>query len=360
MTPWLAFLITLSFIILVHEMGHFLMARAVGVKVERFSLGFGPCLARFTRKGTEYAISLFPFGGYVKMAGESAEESPKQPWEYRARSVGERMAIVFAGPFINYAVGFLLFFLIFLWGAPILSATVGEVLKGYPAEAAGLRKGDRILKVNGKSMEDWEEVTQAIRRETASVTLLVERQGEVFDLTLTPKVSEAKNLFGVQSRVGMVGITPSGQTLTRRYPVGQALAKAGERIWGLTLLTLEALFKLASGGISFKESITGPIGIFYITSAVAEQGLLSLLQLIGILSTSLGLFNLLPIPVLDGGHLAFLALERIKGKPVSSRTQEMMTRVGMGFLLVLLVVVTYNDLIKFKIADRFLPFLGRD
>ena len=354
MSPWLAFIVTLSLIILVHEMGHFFMARAVGVKVERFSLGFGPRLARVTRGGTEYVLSLFPFGGYVKRAGELGGEEgrPKRPWEYRARSVGERMAIVFAGPFINYGVGFMLFFLIFLWGAPVLTATIGEVLKGYPAEAAGLKKGDRILKVNGKPVDNWEEVTEAIHRQTESVTLDVQRESKVFDLTLAPKVNELSNLFGSRSRVGMIGITPSGETVTHRYPLLPALGKAAERVWGLTCLTLQALFRMATGGLSIKESVTGPIGIFYITSAVAEQGWVSLLQLIAVLSTSLGLFNLLPMPVLDGGHLAFLLVERVKGRPVSIRTQEVMTRVGLGLLLVLLVVVTYNDLIKFKIADR--------
>ena len=355
----IAFLFTLSLIILVHEWGHFFIARAIGVKVERFSLGFGPRLLRIARGGTEYCLCLFPFGGYVKMAGESAEESqPQRPDEYRSRSVGERMAIVFAGPFINYLVGFGLFVLIFLWGAPVVSTRIGEVLKDYPAESAGLKSGDRILEVDGKPVDNWEEVTQAIHKQTTQVNLKIERQSQILNLSLKPNVNEITNVLGARIRVGMVGITPSDEIQTRRYPLGQAVVKAAWRVWTLTSLTLQALCRIASGGLSLKESVTGPIGIFYLTSAVAQQGLVSLLQLIALLSTNLGLFNLLPIPVLDGGHLAFLLLERLKGKPVSLRAQEVMTQVGLGLLVLLLVVVTYNDLIKFKIASRFLPFLG--
>ncbi|MBI3333550.1 MAG: RIP metalloprotease RseP [Candidatus Omnitrophica bacterium] len=360
MSPWLAFLVTLSLIILVHELGHFFMARAVGVKVERFSLGFGPRLLRFTRGGTEYALSLFPIGGYVKMAGESPEGASNHPWEYQARPVRERIGIVLAGPLINYALGFLLFAAIFAAGAPFVTAQIGKVLEEYPAAQAGLKGGDRILSVEGKPVESWEEVTEAIRRQTQSVSLTIQRGEESFTQVLQPKVKETTNLLGLKVRVGMIGILPSDEVRIRRYPLPVALWKAGERVWILTSMTLQALWRMATGGLSIRESVTGPIGIFFITSSVAEQGLLSLLQLIAVLSTSLGLFNLLPIPVLDGGHIAFLVLEGIQGRPVSARTQEVMTRLGLGLLTLLLLVVTYNDILRFKIIDHFLPFLGRE
>ncbi len=360
MSPWIAFLVTLSVIILVHEWGHFLIARAIGVRVERFSLGFGPRLLKFRRGDTEYALSLFPFGGYVKMAGEAmeADAGPKKLWEYRARSPLERASIVLAGPFINYLLGFGLFLFIFVVGAPMVSSRIGQVLEGYPAAAAGLKSGDRIVAVNSKPVSTWEEVTQAIHSETTWLTVAAEREGISLSVRLEPRVDEVTNLIGVRLRVGMIGITPSDEVLTRRYPPGEAAVKAAQRIWGLTTLTLQALGRIMGGGLSIKESITGPIGIFHITSSVAEQGWVSLLQLIAILSTSLGLFNLLPIPVLDGGHLAFLLMEQFRGRPVSFRAQEMMTRVGLGLLCLLLVVVTYNDLVKFKLTPRFLPFLG--
>ncbi len=357
---WLAVVVTFSIIILVHELGHFLVARRVGVRVERFSLGFGPRLLKVRRGETEYVLSLFPIGGYVKMAGEESDEgAPKRPWEYRARSVWERMGIVAAGPLVNYAVGFALFALIFLVGAPILTPKVGGILEGYPAASSELKVGDRILSVNNTRVETWEEMTRTIQRQVGTVALTVDRAGSVLSVTIQPSVREVTNLVGSKVRVGMIGITPSDEVQVRRYPLPQALVKAGERVWMLTSVTLQALWRMATGGLSIKDSVTGPIGIFVITSSVAEQGLISLLQLVALLSTSLGLFNLLPLPVLDGGHLAFLLVERLKGTPVSFRAQEMMTRVGLGLLVLLLVVVTVNDLARFRIADRLLPLWGR-
>ncbi len=357
MSPWLAVLGTLSFIIIVHEWGHFIVARRIGVKVERFSIGFGPKLFGFTRGETEYVICLFPFGGYVKMAGEAEEEGPVKPWEYRARPIWQRMAIVLAGPAVNYVTGFLLFAFIFVVGAPILSAKIGVVLKDYPAAVAGLREGDRVLSVNGKPTQSWDEVTKEIHSQTQSVTLVVQREGRTLTCVLQPQVKEVANLLGVKMKIGMVGIAPSDEAFTRRYPIHQAVAMAGERVVTLTVMTVQALWRIATGGMSVKESMTGPVGIFVLTSTVAQQGIMHLLQLIAVLSTSLGFFNLLPVPVLDGGHCLFLAIEKLKGSPVSLRIQEMMVRMGLGLLLLLLVVVTYNDVIRFGIVDKLFPFL---
>lgn len=259
------------------------------------------------------------------------------------------MAIVFAGPFVNYLLGFGLFVAIFLVGAPTLGTKIGQVLEGYPAAEAGVRPGDRIQGINGRPVENWEEVTRAIHSQMTPVLLTVERDHQMLTLAVQPKVEVMANLLGSKVRVGMIGITPSEEILTRRYPFHLAVLKSADRVWTLTTLTLQAFWRILTGGLAIRESITGPIGIFHITSSAAAQGLVYLLQLIAVLSTSLGLFNLLPIPVLDGGHLAFLLLERIKGSPVNIRTQEMMTRVGLGLLMLLLVVVTYNDLIKFKL-----------
>ncbi len=358
MISWLAFLVTLSLIILVHEWGHFVMARAIGVKVERFSFGFGPRVAGWTRRGTEYWLSLLPFGGYVKLAGESEEGGgPAKPWEYRGRSIPERFAIVAAGPLINYLLGFLLFFVVFQIGAPVFTTRIGRVMEDYPAARAGLLAGDRVLAVNGAPVKTWEEMTRAIQRQTESVSLTLSREGTTFVKEIQPKVTERAGLFG-RTRVAMVGIVPSDEVQVQRYPAGEAFAKAGYQIGFLTRVTLQSLWGIATGGVSIKESVTGPIGIFHITATVAEQGVAPLLQLIAILSTSIGLFNLLPIPVLDGGHLAFLVAERFRGRPVGMRAQEAMTRVGLGLLLLLLAVVTYNDLLRFDVGGKIWGLFG--
>ncbi|MBI3323410.1 MAG: RIP metalloprotease RseP [Candidatus Omnitrophica bacterium] len=358
MMPWLAFLVTLSLIILVHEWGHFVVARAIGVKVERFSFGFGPRLAGWVRGGTEYWLSLLPFGGYVKLAGEAQESGrPAQTWEYRGRSILERIAIVAAGPAINYLLGFLLFFVVFQIGAPVFTTQVGQVMAGYPAADGGILPGDRILAVNGVPVKNWEEMTRAIQRQTHTVSLTVEREGKAFPKTLRPKVTERAGLFG-RARTAMVGIMPSDNAQVQRYPAGEAFRKAGTQVAFLTRVTLESLWGIATRRISLKESVTGPIGIFHITASVAEQGVTPLLWLIATLSTSIGLFNLLPVPVLDGGHLAFLVAERLRGRPVSMRAQEAMTRVGLGLLLLLLAVVTYNDFLRFDVGGRLRGLFG--
>ena len=359
MSSWIAFLVTLSLIILVHEWGHFVIARRIGVKVERFSFGFGPVLLRWRRGQTDYALSLLPFGGYVKLAGESEEvPGPVKAWEYRARSIPERMGIVFAGPLVNYLLGFLLFFIVFMVGSPVYTSRIGRVIEDYPAQAADLRPGDRIVAVDGQPVKSWEEMTRAIQIQTRSVTLTVEREGRRFQQTIEPKVTQRKAWFGPTRPIAQVGIAPSDEVEVQRYPPVAAFFKAAHQVWFLTRITLQALWTIATGGLSLRETVTGPIGIFYITATVAQQGLISLLQLIAVLSTSIGLFNLLPVPVLDGGHLAFLAAEWLRGRPLSVRIQEAMTRVGLGFLLLLLAVVTYNDLLRFDIGGRVLSFFS--
>lgn len=353
MIAWLAFIATLSVIILVHEWGHFVMARRIGVRVERFSFGFGPRLLRWRRGGTEYALSLLPFGGYVKLAGESGEEpGPSRPWEYRSRSVRERMAIVAAGPVINYALGFLLFFGVFLVGATVFTTQVGRVQAGYPAAEAGLKELDRVLAVNGRPVEDWSDMTRAIQAQTESVALTIEREGKRLERLLRPKVLERAGLFGARIRTGVIGISPSGETRVQRYPAPQALAKAGYQLWFLTAETVRSFWAIAVGARSIQESFAGPVRIFDITSAVAAQGVVSLLQWVALLSTCIGFFNLLPIPVLDGGHLAFLAVEWLRKQPVSGRIQERMTQVGLTLLVLLLAVVTYNDLVSMDLFGR--------
>lgn len=357
MISWLAFIFTLGAIVMIHEWGHFIVARLVGVKVERFSFGFGPVIWKKQGVQTEYVLSLLPLGGYVKLAGETDDEKrgPPKPWEYRGRPISDKAAIILAGPLINYGLGFTLFFTVFVFGTGTLTPRVGRLMQGYPAAAAGLQAGDLITAVNGQPIQTWEEMTRAVQNSPDGVTLAIDRAGTRFDKTIQPKISEQPPLFGKTKRIGMIGV----EVIVRRYSVPRAFVKAGQQVWLLTTSTIFSLWSIAAGSMPLKESFTGPIGIFQITASVAHQGIVPLLQLIAILSTSIGFFNLLPIPVLDGGHLLFLAVEKLRGRPVSERAQENCVKVGMGLLMALLVVVTYNDLVRMGLVGRIARLFGR-
>ncbi len=355
MTP-LILLVALSVLILVHEAGHFVVARRLGVRVERFSIGFGPVLLRWRRGETDYAVSAFPLGGYVKMAGETADDRRTGArWEYGSHPVRHRAGIVVAGPLVNYVTGTLLFIALFWAGAPTMMATVGGVLAGYPAAAAGLRPGDRITAVAGEPVDSWEQVTAQIRRRTsgAPIPLTIRRGGAEQVIAVTPTIRSGRTLFGRTVRTAVVGLTPSDDVRIVRMSLPAAVAHGVERTWMLTAMTLQSLWQLVTGALPIKESLTGPVGIFYITSSAAALGWRYVLQLFAVLSVSLAIFNLLPLPVLDGGHLLFLAIERLRRRPVSTKVQEVATQAGMVLLLGVLLVVTYNDLAKFQLLSRF-------
>lgn len=350
----LIFLVVLGLLILIHEFGHFYFARSLGVKVERFSIGFGPVLTRIRGKQTEYCISAIPLGGYVKLAGETlSEETTGDPSEFVTRPIWQRFLIIFAGPLANYLLAFLLFWVIFLMGSPALTNEVGKILEGYPAEKAGLQEGDRILAVSGKEVQHWEEVSGEIRRHQGeSLRLKIDRSGTLLEVSLVPRVEERRNLLGQSVKTPLVGIAPKEEVIQIRYSFWEAMNRAAEKLILFTQMTFSALWLMITGALPLKESVTGPIGIFYLASGAAQLGLVYLLQMTAAVSASLAIFNVLPIPVLDGGHLFFLAIEAIKRKPLSMKTQEVMSRMGLAFLLLVMVFVFYNDFVRFGIIEK--------
>lgn len=357
----LLFATVLSILIVVHEWGHFYVAKRLGIRVERFSIGFGPKLLGLQKGETEYRLSLFPVGGYVKLAGETPEEGLRgEKWEYLSRSVGERFAVVFAGPFLNYLLAFFVFTAVFVIGNPQLTSKIGEVKRGYPAEEAGLLKGDRVVSIDGRGIRFWDEVIGAIHEtsEAQSLRLAVERQGKEIVFNVRPKEVEEKDLFGEKKRFALIGISHSEEVVSVKYPLHRALSSAAKQQAHITTVTLKALVRMITGHLPLKESLTGPIGIFMITDQAARLGLAYLLQIVALLSTSLAIFNVLPIPALDGGHLFFLSIERLKGKPVSERVQELSRQVGMAFLLMLMLVVFYNDFSRFKVFEKLSGWFG--
>jgi len=340
--------IVFSILILVHEFGHFWMARRVGVKVEVFSLGFGPKLFSFKRSDIEYRISAIPFGGYVKMAGEEPTEDRRgERWEFLSQTVGNRLKIIFAGPLLNYLLGFILFSMVFYIGYPSLTTKIGELLDGYPAKESGIRTGDKIIAIDGRAVRNWEEMTEIVHKKTGgAISLTLVRDGKEFSIKLSPKVKEVKNILGQKIKIGLIGIAPSEEVENIRYSFLESIKFGFLRLMKLTTLTYQALWRILTGGLSLKESVSGPIGIFKLTASAAKLGIVYLLQMMALITASLAIFNLLPIPVLDGGHMIFLMLEKLRGRPISRRTQEIATQAGLAFLIALMLFVSYNDILR--------------
>lgn len=347
------FLIVLSILVIVHEFGHFMVARHLGVKVEKFSFGFGPKIISFKGSQTEYIISWIPLGGYVKMAGDEPSEAKNQPWEFLSKSIGDRFQIIFAGPLLNYLLAFLIFSFIFMFGSPTLATEVGSLLKDYPAEKNGILIGDNVLAVDGVKVKYWEDMTAIIHKHDASpIKFSIDRKGKMLALEVRPIVRQMKDIFGKAQNIALVGIAPAQRMETVRYGFLESFSMGAKKLWQLTAITYKALWYMVTGRLSFKESMTGPIGIFIITGKAAQLGLIYLVHLMGILSASLAIFNVLPFPVLDGGHLLFLAVERLRGKPLSVRTQEIIANVGVSLLILLTVFIFYNDIMKFGITEK--------
>jgi len=340
-------LIIFSILIVIHEFGHFIAARQAGVKVEKFSIGFGPALLKIKGKETLFLICLFPIGGYVKLAGDNRTDRKGFKYEFLSQSPGVKMRIVFAGPLFNYLLAFLIFIIIALLGFPYFDTVIGNVLEGYPAHHAGLKKGDKILEVNSKEVDNWQEMAEMIRKAKDSVFLKVKREREVFSLEVSLKDKNIKDDFGREKKVSLIGISASSEIKIVKYSFAKAILKGIESLFNFTLIIFKGFLLMILGIVPFKEGIAGPIGIFFITSEIIQVGITALLQLVAILNLSLAIINLFPIPILDGGHIIFFGLEKIRNKPLSQKTEDIFTRIGLVFLSLLMSFAIYNDLVKF-------------
>ncbi len=354
----LVFVVCLGVLILVHELGHFIFARIFGVRVKRFSIGFGsPILVLGRdRKGTEYVIAPIPFGGYIEMAGESPATAEGSPDEFMSKPVGQRMAIVFAGPLINYLFGFLLFWLIYSIGAPELVPVIGGTLENSPAQKVGLRKGDRILAVNGKQVDLWDEMRDLIASNPNKVIVLKVKRGEkVFEVSITPEEQEVIDGLGERRVVGIIGIKPDLSAYKEvRFSPPKAFVKAMEKTKMVTIGIVRALKLLLTGNRRVRESVSGPIGIYEITAQAREVGINVLILVLAILSISLAVFNLIPIPMLDGGHLLLFAVEAILGRPLPQRAYDYAMRFGFAIILLITAFVMYNDIRRLMQRKRVL------
>lgn len=357
----LSFIFVLGVLVVVHEFGHFLMARAVGIRAEKFSIGFGPVL--FSRRigETEFAVSLLPLGGFVKLAGESPEEAKGAAWEFQSRPLWQRVAVVLAGPLMNAFLAYVLFAAVFLTGQPTLTSKIGKVLEGTPAAQAGVRENDRILGVNGRDVATWDEVLREIHKAGGvSVVLSIERDGARKDVPVTPIQRETRDLSGKKTTRSFLGVAPASEIIHLKTGFGEAWGLAARRVWDLTAMIFVSLGLMISGALPFKESMTGPIGIFFMTQQAAQMGVAYLLYFMGSLSVSLFVLNLLPIPVLDGGHLLFMLIEKLKGSPLNEKVREKMTQGGMVLLLGLMAFVVLQDISRFSILENLMNLVRKN
>ncbi len=339
------FLLILSVVVFVHEFGHFWVARRNGVRVEVFSIGFGPELFGWTdRRGTRWKFALVPLGGYVKMLGE--EETPgaaRTPDAFPAKRVGQRMAIVAAGPLANFLFAVLVFALLFLvYGKPYAPPVVGDVMPDSPAAAAGLLPGDRILAVNGETVDSFEDLQRIVRDAPGTpLVFTVRRDGRTLELTVVPELREVETPAGTV-RIGLVGVTSRGLEYRRLGP-GSALVEAVAETGRMIAGTLQAVGQMIVGTRGTEE-LGGPLRIAQMSGEIARQGLVPVLWFAAILSLNLGLINLFPIPMLDGGHLLLYTIEAARGRPLSERSQEILFRIGLAMVVTLMLFATWNDL----------------
>jgi regulator of sigma E protease len=352
-------LLILGVLVIVHEAGHLVVARWAGVRILRFSVGFGPRLWTFKRGHTEYAISAIPLGGYVKMSGEQRAEHAHKPYDYLSKPPGARALIIFAGPFVNYLVAFLSLWTVYVIGYPELLPAVGKIVDGMPAQAAGIAVGDHILAVNNAQVRTWEELTTAVYASPdRPITLRIERQGEERTVRLTPDAKDITDPLGRRKTIGLIGVGPSGEF--RPYKLGpvEAFGRAFRQQIQWTEETFAAMGSLLTGRLALRDSVTGPIGLVYLTSDAVKLGVAPVLFLASLFSLSLGIFNLFPIPILDGGHLFFLLVEKLRGKAVSIRIQERAAQVSFVLLMTLVLVISFNDLNRFGLLKRVGQFFG--
>ncbi|MDP3076822.1 RIP metalloprotease RseP [Bradyrhizobium sp.] len=356
------FLFVLTIVVFFHELGHFLVARWNGVKVLTFSLGFGPELAGFNdRHGTRWKLSAIPLGGYVKFFGDESEASTpssetlsgmtadERAGSFHHKKVGARAAIVAAGPIANFLLAIVIFTCLFtFFGKPSTTARVDKVEAGSAADKAGFQAGDVVTSIDGKAIGSFSEMQRIVgTRAGEQLSFTIKRGDSSLQLQGTPQLREVKDSFGNVHRLGVLGITRAtnpGDVVTERLDPASALLLGVKETWFVVERTMSYIGGVFTGREA-ADQVGGPIRIAQISGQVATIGVAALVHLAAVLSISIGLLNLFPVPLLDGGHLLFYAVEAARGRPLSERAQEMGFRIGLGLVLMLMVFATYNDIL---------------
>lgn len=349
------FLLVLSILVFVHEYGHFFAARSVGIAVHTFSIGFGKAFATWKDKhGTAWQFAWIPMGGYVQMKGQEdgkAYGPDTDADSFTAKSIPARAWVVVAGPLANLLFAALLFITIMATGDHQLKAEIGKVMPNMPAVGI-LQEGDLITHINGTPVTRWEDLqTTVSATPNQPLQLLLQRNGQQVAVTLTPQVTTFTDFLGTTRTVGRVGVAPSYATNVIQHPFPQALMLGVSKTYDVTALTLTSLGKMLIGAIS-PDNLAGPLGIADMTGQTAKNGLFALLTFMAVISINLAIVNLLPLPILDGGHLLFLSYEALRGKPLPARIQGLAFRLGLAFIIAMAVFSTFNDLTRFGVVDK--------
>lgn len=361
MITLISFIVLLGILIFVHEFGHFIVARLGGVGVVKFSLGFGPKIFGKKVGETEYVLSWIPLGGFVKLLGESDKEELSPADEKRSflkQPAWKRILIVFAGPMFNFLLAILIFVIIFMYGVPNLTTDIGEVQKGSAASEAGIIKGDKIISIAGKTITGWDELRSIIADEKGKkLEIVLERGVEKKNFLIQPRMSKSKNIFGEEVSAYLIGISPSGKTVIERKNPWQAIIAAGDKTWEISKLTVVAVIKMLEGTIS-PRTLGGPIFIAQVAGAQVREGIIPFILFIALLSINLGVINLFPIPVLDGGHIMFYTIELIMRREISMKVKETAQQIGFAILIMLMIFVIMVDVerLNLKPVNDILKF----
>ncbi|OPY19041.1 MAG: Metalloprotease MmpA [Syntrophus sp. PtaB.Bin075] len=356
--------ILLGVLIFVHEFGHFIAAKYYGVGVLKFSLGFGPKLISRKIGETEYLLSLIPLGGYVKLLGESPDDllSPEQEnRSFLKQPVWKRIIIVAAGPVFNFLLAILIFNIVYMTGVPVLAPTVGGIEQGSAAWKAGIKEGDSILTVNGRTISQWDELAEEIGRSKGKAVKLRIGNGEPpREVTLVPQLMKGTNIFGEEVENYRIGISASSKILISRTGPLNAFWMSLKQTWTITKLTMVSIVKMIEGVVSPKN-LGGPILIAQIAGAQVKEGITPFVLFMALLSINLAVLNLLPIPVLDGGHLMFFIIELVIGREISIRWREAAQQVGLVILVLLMAFAFAMDISRLNIGfiDEFFKMIGR-
>ncbi|WP_457552536.1 RIP metalloprotease RseP [Desulfobacula sp.] len=346
----IAFIIVIGILVFIHEFGHFIAARMCGVGVEVFSLGFGPKILKKRFGRTQYCLAVIPLGGYVKMLGEEpgtdiAQEDLKSSFSHK--SLLQKIIIVAAGPFFNFLLAIFIFYIMYQFsGIYLVKPVVGKVREGTPAITAGIKQGDVIKEINQKKIDSFEDISRIVSASHGEqLEMIVERDKRLIGLVLSPVLRPAKNVFGEEIDKYVIGITGTRESFHRSLNPFFALGHSLKDTYKLVKLTILSVVKMISGKVS-ASNLGGPLMIAQMAGEQAKAGVMNFAWFIALLSVNLGIINLFPIPVLDGGHLLFFGIEAVTGKAVSEKLREKLIQVGAAMLVALMVFVFYNDIVR--------------